>query len=367
MDTENGKKWLRRILALLGLVIGLSLAQGLNDFLVYTGYSFSFNISVVLYAGIALLFGFIFYFIAPLLAGLWTKMLRAVEKRLTSMPMSDIVFGIIGLLVGLLLSFLLSMLYQLLPIPMLPTILTVITYLGLCYIGITLATKRQQELPFSNLFRNPRSNIIPKAKTATAPIAGSVKVLDTSSIIDGRIYDVIKTGFLEGPLMVSEFVLTELRHIADSSDSQKRARGRRGLDILMRIQKELPIEVIITDQDYEEGLEVDVKLLKLAQDMGGSVVTNDYNLNKVAEVAGVRVLNINDLSNAVKPIVLPNEEMKVHILREGKEPGQGVAYLSDGTMIVVENGKRYVGDDMDVVVTSVLQTSAGRMIFTRIK
>lgn len=365
MNQEASRRWIRLVFALLGVIIGLSVAKLLIDFLIYFEVEPTLYVIIGVYILGALLFGLILYFIAPLLIRLWTAMVRAIERKLSSIPMSDIVFGIIGLLVGLLLSFLLSMLYQFLVIPVLPTILTVITYIALSYIGVTVATKRQQEFQLSSMFRSGRGQPLkPKANQASATIP---KILDTSSIIDGRIFDVIKTGFLEGPLVVSEFMLTELRHIADSSDSLKRARGRRGLDVLARIQKELPIEVIVTDKEYDDALEVDVKLLKLAQDMGGSVITNDYNLNKVAEVAGVRVLNINDLSNAVKPVVLPNEEMRVHILREGKEPGQGVAYLSDGTMIVVENGKGHVGEDMDVVVTSVLQTSAGRMIFTKTK
>jgi len=186
-------------------------------------------------------------------------------------------------------------------------------------------------------------------------------------IIDGRISDICKTGFVEGPLIIPEFVLKELRHIADSSDGLKRNRGRRGLDILKIIQKDLPIEVMIVDTDFEDVDEVDLKLIKLAQKMGGAIVTNDYNLNKVATLQDILILNINELANAVKPIVLPGEEMVVQIVKEGKESNQGVAYLDDGTMIVVEEGKRYMNVTIHVVVTSVLQTAAGRMIFAKHK
>ncbi len=194
-----------------------------------------------------------------------------------------------------------------------------------------------------------------------------LKILDTSVIIDGRIADICKTGFLEGTLVIPGFVLEELQHIADSSDVLKRNRGRRGLDILNKIQKELPIKVEIYEGDFEEISEVDSKLVKLAKVTSGMVVTNDFNLNKVCELQGVSVLNINDLANAVKPVVLPGEELNVQVIKDGKEQHQGVAYLDDGTMIVVEGGRDHIGKHLDVVVTSVLQTSAGRMIFAKPK
>ena len=193
------------------------------------------------------------------------------------------------------------------------------------------------------------------------------KVLDTSVIIDGRIADICKTGFIEGKLVIPRFVLNELQHIADSSDDLKRVRGRRGLDILNIIQKELDIEVEITEKDFDDIPEVDSKLLKLAQVMNGKVVTNDYNLNKVAELQGVAVLNINELANAVKPVAIPGEEMVAQVVKEGKESNQGIAYLDDGTMIVVEGGKKHIGQTINVLVTSVLQTPAGRMIFGKPK
>ena len=193
------------------------------------------------------------------------------------------------------------------------------------------------------------------------------KMLDTSVLIDGRIYDICKAGFLEGPLVAPAFVLDELRHIADSADSLRRNRGRRGLDVLARLQEEAESRVRIVEKDYPDAEEVDVKLLRLARDLGGAVLTNDYNLNKVAGVTGVRVLNINELAGALRPAVLPGEEMTVQVIREGKEPGQGVAYLEDGTMVVVENGRRRMGEKLEIEVTTVLQTSAGRMIFGRAK
>jgi len=203
-----------------------------------------------------------------------------------------------------------------------------------------------------------------KAKAGTLPIP---KLLDTSVIIDGRIADLCETGFIEGRFIIPQFILQELQHISDSADSLKRARGRRGLDILNHIQKSSDMEVTITEEDFPHIKEVDAKLVELAKKIQARIITNDLNLNKVAELQGVRVLNINDLSNAIKPVVLPGETIRVFVLKEGKEAGQGVAYLDDGTMIVVDNAKRCIGKNVDVVVTSVLQTSAGRMIFTRLK
>ena len=191
------------------------------------------------------------------------------------------------------------------------------------------------------------------------------KILDTSVIIDGRIADVCETGFLDGTLVVPQFVLKELQFVADSSDSLKRNRGRRGLDILARIQKMAGVQVTISDADFPDIREVDLKLIELARTLRGEIVTNDFNLNKVAQLRGVEVLNINELANALKPVVLPGEFMKVFILKEGKEYNQGVAYLDDGTMVVVDNARRLIGRTIDVVVTSVLQTTAGKMIFGR--
>jgi uncharacterized protein YacL len=207
-------------------------------------------------------------------------------------------------------------------------------------------------------------------KTSEAPGSlqrGMAGILDTSVIIDGRIADICETGFIAGDLMIPQFVLRELQMIADSGEATRRTRGRRGLDILNKIQKQSYVEIVICDTDYPSIREVDQKLIALAKDKGFPIVTNDYNLNKVAEVHSIQVLNINRLANALKPIVLPGETIRVPILKEGKEPSQGVAYLDDGTMVVVENGRRFIGRTMDVVVTSVLQTTAGRMIFVVVK
>jgi len=208
--------------------------------------------------------------------------------------------------------------------------------------------------------------IVP-VKESDSDVQIPYKILDTSVIIDGRIADICDTGFLEGILVIPNFVLNELQMIADSADSIKRNRGRRGLDILNKMQKDQSIKVKISDMDFKDIQEVDSKLVQLAKVMKAKVITNDFNLNKVAEFHGVEVLNINELSNALKPIVLPGEEMKVLLIKEGKDSNQAIGYLDDGTMVVVENGRRRINEEVEVTVTSVLQTTAGRMIFTRLK
>ncbi|MEQ1868585.1 MAG: PIN domain-containing protein [Vicinamibacterales bacterium] len=223
------------------------------------------------------------------------------------------------------------------------------------YLGLVVGAKNGECLEPTRLmamFRTPQA-------------ARRYKILDTSVIIDGRIADVCDTGFIDGALVIPQFVLRELQLVADSGDSMKRNRGRRGLDILQKIQKMNGVEVIISDLDYPEVREVDLKLIELARTLQGKIVTNDFNLNKVAQLRGVSVLNLNDLANALKPVVLPGELMKVFILKEGKEYNQGVAYLDDGTMVVVDNARKMISKTIDVVVTSVLQTTAGKMIFGR--
>ncbi len=228
--------------------------------------------------------------------------------------------------------------------------------LGLPYLGLMVGARFGREKMGE-----------PEQTGGAAGAAVTSKILDTSVIIDGRVADLCETGFLEGPFLVPHFILNELQHIADSSDSLKRARGRRGLDILHKIQKMVDIDVRILDDDFPHVKDVDSKIVLLAKQTGAKIVTNDLNLNKVAELQGVRVLNINELCNALRPVVLPGEAIRVFVLKEGKEAGQGVAYLDDGTMIVVDNAKRCIGRNVDVIVTSVLQTTAGRMIFTRLK
>ncbi len=287
-----------------------------------------------------------------------------LEARLQRTPLVEVMFGAIGLIVGLVIANLLgSMLSN---IPWVGGIVSVLGGLILGYLGMALASRRRDELAgLLGFLRLPKSDRARPGEASGGQLMP--KILDTSVIIDGRVADICKSGFIEGPIVIPGFVLEELRHIADSGDPLRRNRGRRGLDILHRIQKELEIPVRIYERDIGAGLEVDDKLIRLAKTLGGKVITNDYNLNKVAALQDVAVLNINELANAVKPVVLPGEEMSVYIIKDGKEPGQGVAYLDDGTMIVIDGGKRHIGETLPVLVTSVLQTSAGRMIFAKPK
>ncbi|MDQ0255979.1 uncharacterized protein YacL [Evansella vedderi] len=296
-------------------------------------------------------------------------LIRLVEETLVKAPVADLLFGTMGLGVGLLLAYLIGLPLEAVAIPVLSTILPLFLTLLLGYLGFQVGFKKRDEL--INLTPlGTKGNLKDKKRdgfSSNKQMSGSLKILDTSVIIDGRIADICQTGFLEGTLMIPEFVLEELQHIADSSDVLKRNRGRRGLDILNKIQKELPVNVEIYEGDFEDIQEVDSKLVKLAKLLDGYVVTNDFNLNKVCDLQGVSVLNINDLANAVKPVVLPGEEMVVQVIKDGKEQNQGIAYLDDGTMIVVEEGRNYIGKNIEVIVTSVLQTSAGRMIFAKPK
>lgn len=292
------------------------------------------------------------------------RLFRFSVDRLTKLHVADLLFGTLGLIIGLIVAFLLFLPLQ--QIPWVSTFLPIFISLLLGYLGFQVFSKKREDfIAFFSIAR------LSKDKSPDGIVRDGqnkdYKLLDTSVIIDGRIADICLTGFVEGTLVIPQFVLEELQHIADSSDILKRNRGRRGLDILNRIQKEKSVKVMIVEKDFEEIQEVDSKLVKLAKFMNGKVVTNDFNLNKVCELQGVSVLNINDLANAIKPVVLPGEELRVQVIKDGKEHGQGVAYLDDGTMIVVEGGKDFIGEHIDVMVTSVLQTSAGRMVFAKPK
>lgn len=313
---------------------------------------------------VIILFALIFYWVAPVLSRAFENLLTHIEADMESYPLEDILWGTLGLIIGLLIAYLISIPLYRLAIPYIGSILSLIIYLITGYVGSRIAVTKRGEISQGIRELAPKKANKGEIKEAGGSLP---KVLDTSVIIDGRIADITEVGFLEGPLLVPTFVLKEIQGIADSSDTLKRNRGRRGLDILKRMQDCKRPEIIITEETYDDIPEVDIKLLKLARDQNGVVVTNDYNLNKVAKVQGIEVLNINDLANAVKPVYIPGEEMKVEVVQEGKESDQGLAYLDDGTMIVVENGLELIGKTVDVIVTSVLQTSAGKMIFAKPK
>jgi len=340
----------------LGFSIGADLFMLLDPFLNIGGSPAGPYISAAVGA-------ILFFLLSTWLAEYIVNFMRWGEDALIKLPITDVLFGAMGLIIGLIVAFLLFLPISYIPLPIIGDYLPIIFSFLFGYMGFQVGFRKRDELmstfSIGKLAKGKKDE--PKAK------AENLKLLDTSVIIDGRIADICKTGFIEGTLVIPQFVLEELQHIADSSDVLKRNRGRRGLDILNRIQKELKVKVTIEEKDFDDIHEVDSKLVRLAKVMQGIVVTNDFNLNKVCELQGVQVLNINDLANAVKPVVLPGEELNVQLIKDGKEHGQGVAYLDDGTMIVVEGGRDFIGMQIDVLVTSVLQTSAGRMIFAKPK
>jgi uncharacterized protein YacL len=307
----------------------------------------------------------IFFIVTFWLVDYVVDFIKWIEEALVKAPVAEVLFGGLGLIFGLIFAFLIAIPIKTIDFPLVNTVIPILLTLLLGYLGLQVGFKKRDEL--ISMFSISNKAGKKKENEEEGPLKGVLKILDTSVIIDGRVADICQTGFLEGTIVIPQFVLEELQHIADSSDVLKRNRGRRGLDILNRIQKELAIKVEIYEGDFEEIQEVDSKLVKLAKLTSGIVVTNDFNLNKVCELQNVGVLNINDLANAVKPVVLPGEELNVQVIKDGKEYNQGVAYLDDGTMIVVEDGRDYIGKRIDVLVTSVLQTSAGRMIFAKPK
>jgi len=291
---------------------------------------------------------------------LTTRPIAAVRAYVARVSAQTMLAGLIGLVVGLVVAALVSFPLSLLPAP-LGQLLPFVAAIALGYLGVAIFVMRENDI--LNIMRAR----FPSGPDEGEGGGGSRRVLlDTSVIIDGRIADIARTGFIAGPLLVPSFVLVELQHIADSSDGLRRQRGRRGLDILNRLQKDNTVPIRITDLDVEGVREVDDKLVILAKQLRCPIVTNDYNLNRVAELQGVMVLNINELANAVKAVYLPGETFEVHVIQEGKEAGQGVGYLDDGTMVVVEDGKGLIDRSVIVLVTKVLQTAAGRMIFARL-
>lgn len=309
-----------------------------------------------------------FYACFPMLKRKSMWLTKKIEGDLQSRPFYDILGGTVGLICGLLIAFLISQLLIPLDFYYIGTALSIFAYIFFGYLGMSVGTKSfRKELDGAT--EGKKSLFGSMLKTKNLKQSNEIampKILDTSAIIDGRIADVLSTGFIEGKIIIPEFVLEELRHISDSADSMKRTRGRRGLDVLKEVQEKYGIEIYNTyDKSFISVPEVDVKLLKLAELMNGKVLTTDYNLIKVAGIQGIPVLNINELVRALRPVILPGESMVISIIKEGKENNQGVGYMDDGTMIVVEDGKRLIGVDVNVEVTSVLQTASGRMIFAK--
>ncbi len=332
------------IFAIVGAVVGIDLAARYGQ-------------STEMYGSVFTLVGALVGLI--LTPYLTVRPMRWMRGKIVQLSGQTMIAGMIGLIVGLLIATLVSFPVSMLPKPF-GQILPFVGAIFFSYVGVAVFIMRQQDI--FGILRSRFSSMT--QESYGAPQERKI-LLDTSVIIDGRIADIARTGFVDGLMLVPSFVLNELQHIADSSDTLRRQRGRRGLDILNSLQKDSRIPFRITDIDVEGVREVDDKLVILAKQLKAPILTNDYNLNRVAELQGVRVLNINELANAVKAVYLPGETLDVHIIQEGKEVGQGVGYLDDGTMVVVEDGKALINRTVPVTVTKVLQTAAGRMIFAR--
>jgi uncharacterized protein YacL len=299
-----------------------------------------------------------FPYVGALLGLIGAGLILEMEKQIKKVPLGNSLGGAAGLVLGLVVGRLLMFPFECFRNEAFLHFMILLALSGIFgYLGLALGSTKAVEIG-----RFTASALIPPVFSKNI----SRYLLDTSVIIDGRIADICETGFLQGTLIVPQFILQELHHIADSSDPLKKIRGRRGLDVIEKIQKQKDLEVVILDQNPPKD-NVDAKLVDLALELQGTIITNDYNLNKVAELRGVKCLNLNKLANALKPAVLPGEVLNVQIIREGKTQGQGIAYMDDGTMVVVENARRHIGRMIEVVVTSVLQTGTGRMIFTEIK
>ena len=361
------------VFAVTGLILTEYLLPYISDYFDYKFYGsgfFGIAFTTIVSGSIGIfVFGSMGMVLAPVIIRKMTSWTEKIAILLARVPTSDIMVITFGIAIGLVLANLLGGPFSHLPIigPYIPLIFSVV----LSMVGAKVALRKHQDIV--GFF----DRSLPSLKGAVKPAAVKDaydsdrvycdnKLLDTSVIIDGRIGDILKTGFLEGFMIVPKFVIRELQTLADSSDGLKRGKGRRGLDLLHEIQMENPERVFVDDTDYPELEGVDAKLVKLAQQKQWIIVTNDFNLNKVAEIQGIDVLNINDLANAVKQMVVPGENINVFLLREGKEAGQAIAYFEDGTMIVVDNGRRFIGSSVMAEVTSVLQTSAGRMVFAKV-
>ncbi|WP_022853107.1 PIN/TRAM domain-containing protein [Thermodesulfatator atlanticus] len=331
------------------LVVGLFLVCAFLGFFAFKNLPYAHQYKWFPYLGILVGFG---------IAGLAIF----IEQVFRKVPLPVIIGGTVGLFLGLGLARLLSLVFEQLNTGLFSAFLYGLLSVFFGYIGLVLGGRKFQEIRMPDSVSNAVSFVSKRFPKRECP-----KVVDTSAIIDGRLADLCETGWVDGPLIIPSFVLAELQHIADSTDPHKRARGRRGLDTLQRIQEAGTVEVRIVEQDFPEIKEIDDKLVELCREIGAKLITTDYNLNKIARLKGVPVLNINELALALKPIVTPGETLKITLVKEGKEKHQGVGYLDDGTMVVVENARDLIGNEVEIVVTSLLQTPAGRIIFGKLK
>ena len=362
MRSKAMEKLLKLLLILLGIGLGLAAAQlGLALYRLNHQTTAPW-IPVAAYAGMGFLGGIILLLLSRRIISRVSNLSREMQKEFDKMPVNQLMTAVIGLIIGLIVAALLRQMVSFLGNGVAGAALTAILYLTFGALGYNIGKRRSRE--FMAMITR-LSGAREKSRIRKHGYAAR-KYVDTSAIIDGRILEVAKTGFIEGEFVIPQYVVDELQRVADSADDSRRERGRRGLEILRSLQDSLK-QLVIDPADIEDIRDVDVKLLRQARDCGGTVITVDYNLQKAAAVSGVRSLNVNELAEAMRPAVVQGMEMRVRVTKEGKEPHQGVAYLDDGTMIVIENGKTLLGEDADIIVTSVLQTSAGRMIFAKLK
>ncbi|MBZ6528009.1 PIN domain nuclease [Aerococcaceae bacterium DSM 111021] len=359
----------KRIIIFLSIIIGLSFGVSIGPHL-WANLNIRLSYLSNPYIN-AIIFGLLFILLGTLIAPLIEKAVKRLMEKINQLSISNLVLGLIGILIGLILGYLIALPFASLNIPFVSQVLPVVLSVTLALVGYNTATSRKEEWRnFIGQFGKPTveqeedsdNQVLDRKADETFR---KYKLLDTSVIIDGRIADIVHTNFLEGTLVIPNFVLQELQYIADSADSLKRAKGRRGLDILNELQKNDVVPIEYYEGDFEDIDEVDSKLVRLAKLIDAAIVTNDFNLNKVAEFQAIPIFNINELANAVKPVLIPGEELEVLVIKAGTERKQGVAYLEDGTMIVVEEGQHFMNDRIPVVVTSTIQTAAGRMIFAK--
>lgn len=337
--------------AVVGGITGFTLTKTFMQ--AYTGFPAD-EIGLLIYTGISGLAAFLFYSAGNKMIKAISKHLDNLEGLIQGMTLYELTISSVGLIIGLIIANLITI--PIVKVSIIGVPVSIMANVLFGCLGVYIAAGKRNE-SLSDFFKDRNYH----------KHSCENKIIDTSALIDGRIADIIRCGFIEGSLIIPSFVLTELRHIADSQDSLKRNRGRRGLDVINMIRNELNYPVKIDNTQLPEGEEVDSELLKIAKRLNGCIITTDFNLNKVASVQNIPVLNVNELANAVKPIALPGEKLEVHVIKDGKENGQGIGYMDDGTMIVVDGGQSQIGKKIDVVVTSVLQTAAGRMIFAKPK
>lgn len=383
MRSKVVQQLLRALIALVGAGVGAGLTAMAQQLLAQANLSYHVPVKtlVIVYISMCALGGLIGFLLSNRLLRWFVDWGNRLEQRMERMPIGQMFSSVTGLICGLIIAALLSQILNFVGASLFTTAISAILYVIFGALGLSIGFKRARDIvdmqdkfygfrerrALRKSARQARESAEEEGDGEDAFGQAQAKILDTSVIIDGRIFAVARTGFLEGEMVVPQFVLDELRRVADSADARRRSRGRRGLDLLQKARQEPGMRLRVDPTDWQDTEETDVKLLRLARETGGRVVTNDFNLNKVAAVSGMKVLNLNDLAGALKPAVLAGEEMETTITKEGKEPGQGVGYMEDGTMIVVEGGRRHVGETVQVVVTTVIQTSAGRMIFSRLK